>query len=89
MNKFRLSDIWIVERQTTQGIGDESMCRNEYEQVCTWAEGMHVILEFPAGREWTQDKKNSGRTSEDREQVRQEIREILTGVLLNIMEPPV
>ena len=50
---------------------------------------MHVILEFPAGREWTQDKKNSGRTSEDREQVRQEIREILTGVLLNIMEPPV
>ena len=44
-------DIWIVERRTTQGIGEESMYRNEYEQVCTWAEGMHVILEFPAGRE--------------------------------------
>lgn len=82
------------------------MCRKEYEQICARAEGIQVILEFPAEPEPSRDGGNSraggsighapelpregknGRTVPDgREAARQEIREILTGVLLESMEP--
>lgn len=86
------------------------MCRKEYEQICTRAEGIQVILEFPAEPEPSREGKisraggfgpepighapglpregeNSRTAPDDREMARQEIREILTGVLLESMEP--
>lgn len=82
------------------------MCRKEYGQICARAEGIQVILEFPAEPEPSRDGGNSmaggsightpelpregenGRTVPDgREAARQEIKEILTGVLLESMEP--
>lgn len=86
------------------------MCRKEYGQICARAEGIQVILEFPAEPEPSRDGGNSraggfgpgsighapelpregknGRTvPDDREMARQEIKEILTGVLLESMEP--
>lgn len=64
------------------------MCRKEYEQICTRAEDIDVILEFPAEPELSQDGNHAGEASNGRETARQEIREILAGVLLESMEPP-
>lgn len=63
------------------------MSKKEYEQVRADIEGMNVILEFPAGPELTEDGKNGGSESEDRGRIKREIREILTGVLLEKMNP--
>ncbi|MEZ3468988.1 MAG: hypothetical protein K1W40_11345 [Schaedlerella sp.] len=61
------------------------MSENEYRQVCMDVEGIKVILEFPAEQRSVQEGERSGIQPGDEEQLRQEIREILTSVLLEKM----
>lgn len=62
------------------------MDQKEYRQMSMDVDGMKVILEFPAEQPSVQEEERSGIHSGDEEQLRQEIREILTSVLLEKMK---
>lgn len=62
------------------------MDQKEYRQMSMDVDGMKVILEFPAEPPSVQEEERSGIHSGDEEPLRQEIREILTSVLLEKMK---
>ena len=62
------------------------MDQKEYRQMSMDVDGMKVILEFPAEQPSVQEEERSGIQSGDEEQLKQEIREILTSVLLEKMK---
>lgn len=61
------------------------MSVKEYRQICMDADSIKVILEFPDERPHVQEE-NDGIKSGYGEQTKKEIRDILTGVLLEKMK---
>ena len=62
------------------------MSVKEYRQVCMDADSIKVILEFPDERPHVQEEENDGIKPRYGEQTKKEIRDILTGVLLEKMK---
>lgn len=75
--------VWFLRNCRNPG---EDMDQKEYRQMSMDVDGMKVILEFPAEQPSVQEEERSGIHSGDEEQLRQEIREILTSVLLEKMK---